>query len=65
MYFLCAVVSVSFMYFVFRVAVQVYRRVWMPFTATEMFRVNFPEKYKEIYGEQKQNLLKNIDPKAK
>lgn len=41
-YYLCVVCTISFIYFLFRIGVQIYRRVWMPFTETEIFRVNFP-----------------------
>lgn len=33
-YYLCIVCSISFIYFLFRIGVQIYRRIWMPFTET-------------------------------
>lgn len=64
-YYLCVVCSISFIYFLFRIGVQIYRRIWLPFTDTELFRVNFPEKYAEIHGEKKEKFLRGVDPKAK
>ena len=57
--------SVNFLYLLFRVGVHVYRKIWMPFTESEIFRLNFPEKYAQIHGLKNKNLLKGIDPKAK
>jgi hypothetical protein len=33
-YYLCVVCTISFIYFLFRVGVQIYRRIWWPFTLT-------------------------------
>jgi hypothetical protein len=33
-YYLCIVCTISFLYFIFRIGVQIYRRIWMPFTET-------------------------------
>ena len=57
--------TVNLIYFVFRIYVQVHRKIYMPFTKTDIFKNNFPEKYEELHGEKKKNLIKTIDPKAK
>ena len=63
--YVAVVTSVNFAYMLFRVGVQVYRKMWIPFTFSELFRVNFPEKYAEIHGLKAKKLLKGVDPKAK
>ena len=40
--YVAAVATVNLIYLLFRVGVQVYRKIWVPFTYSELFRVNFP-----------------------
>ena len=63
--YVAVVTSVSLVYMLFRVGLQIYRKLWVPFTFSELFRINFPEKYAEIHGLKSKKLLKGIDPKAK
>ena len=64
-YLLAVICTVNLVYFIFRVCVQVHRKLYIPFTKTELFKNNFPEKYEELHGEKKKNFLKTIDLKAK
>jgi hypothetical protein len=41
-YYLCVVLTINFVYFCYRIYVQVYRKLWLPFTDTKLFMENFP-----------------------
>jgi hypothetical protein len=51
----------------FSLAVFLYRKVWLIFIESEIFKKNFPEKYAEYQASKNKNkkLVKGIDPKAK
>ena len=59
--------TISLIYHVFAIAVYLYRQVWLFIIQTDLFKRNFPEKFKEYELAKKQGikLLKSIDPKAK
>jgi cytochrome b subunit of formate dehydrogenase len=50
-YYMTAVTVPNVIYFVFRTVVHVYRKVWIPFTESELFRKNFPEKWARMQAE--------------
>ena len=64
-YLLTIACTVNLIYFIFRIGVQIHRKIYLPFIDSELFRNNFPEKYEELHKDKKKNLLKGIDPKAK
>ena len=45
-YYLTAVTAISFVYYCFRIYIQVYRKIWTPFIESELFKKNFPNKWK-------------------
>ena len=51
----------------FRVAVFIYRKIWLRFVETECFALNFPDLYQEYQDKKNKHkkLAKTIDPKAK
>jgi cytochrome b subunit of formate dehydrogenase len=66
-YYMTAVTVPNVIYFVFRTVVHVYRKVWIPFTESELFRKNFPEKWARMQAEKskEKKITKGIDPMAK
>lgn len=44
-YYLAAVCSITFIYHLITVITVLYRKFWLAFIETELFRTNFPEKY--------------------
>jgi hypothetical protein len=66
-YFLVLACTISFLYQIFATVIYLYRKAWLAFIETELFRRNFPEKHSEyqLAKTQGEKLLKSIDPKAK
>jgi len=68
-YYLLVVMLVNAFYFLFRVYIEVRRRLWEPFIETECFKLNFPEMAEEYEREKaiKKNkkLANRLDPKQK
>lgn len=54
-------------YFVFRCVVHVYRKMWLPFIESDLFRTNFPEKwaYYQALKNKENAVTKKIDPIAR
>lgn len=54
-------------YFVFRCVVHAYRKMWLPFIESELFRKNFPEKwaYYQALKNKENAVTKKIDPMAR
>jgi hypothetical protein len=44
-YYLTAVCSITFIYHLITIIVVLYRKFWLAFIETELFKTNFPEKY--------------------
>jgi len=66
-HFLIAVCTVSFIYQIFILIVTFYRKIWLIFIESDLFKRNFPEQY-ALYQAGKiktKKLAKSIDPKAK
>lgn len=66
-YFLVVACTISFLYQIFATVIYLYRKAWLYFIETDLFKRNFPEKYSEyqLAKTQGEKLLKSIDPKAK
>jgi hypothetical protein len=66
-YFLVFACTISFLYQSFATVIYLYRKAWLVFIETDLFKRNFPEKHSEylLAKTQGEKLLKSIDPKAK
>jgi hypothetical protein len=66
-YYLTFVCSISFVYHLFASGVFIYRKVWLVFIESDIFKRNFAEKYAEYQAakNKQKKLVKSIDPKAK
>lgn len=61
------VTSVSLIYHILTIGLFVYRKIWLIFIESELFKRNFPQKYAEYQAAKIKNkkLVKSIDPMAK
>lgn len=49
------------------IGIYIYRKLWLRFIETNLFRVNFPELYEEYHHSkgEKTKVLRGVNPKAK
>ena len=66
-YFLVVVTAPNVIYLAFRSFVHIYRKMWLPFIESDLFRKNFPEKwaYYQSLKNKENKVTKKIDPMAR